>query len=481
MKARLTWFSDDEMARIHEASLKVLANVGVRADSKKALDILKANGAKVNYDTKIAFISRDLVEEALKVMPKTVVYGARNPKYDYILDKRKAHFTACGYDIPYIIDLETGERRRSRNEDLVRMVRIADYLDNYDEVWVEGASGDLPAPIQRITSFVTALRNTEKHISHEALDADEAKFMIEIATTIVGGRKELKKRPLFSVEQSVVSPLKLDEGPVEAAMEFGAAGIPILIVGMPIPGTTAPATITGTMLIANTEWLAQLVVLQLANPGAPVIYAQIPCGGNYSTGAVIESPESLLFRVGVADMAHRYYDVPCMGYGANTSAKLLDIQAGNEKGQSLLVGALVASDVLPGGGELDDALCYSLEAMVIDNEIAGEVFRFVENFEVNDDTLALDVIREVGPGGHFLGQQHTLEHYKDMWRTTISDKRTFASWKESGAKPLDNVAAEKVREILATHTPQPIPEDVDKEVSRIYEKAKSGLLRKAEA
>jgi len=477
MKARLSLFSEDEKTRIHDASLQVLANIGIKSDSTKVLDILKDSGANVNYDSKIAFIPRNLVEEALKVMPKTVVYGARNPKYDYVLDKKRSHPTPCGFDIPYITDWETGQRRPSTNEDLARLTRLADYLDNYDEVWTSLASGDLPVPIQGISSFVTALRNTEKHITYQAANAEEAKFMIEVAATIVGGRKELKKRPLFGVEVSVVSPLRLDVGPVEAALEFGAAGIPVLVVGMPVSGTTAPATVAGTMLLANAEWLAEMTVLQLANPGAPVVYAHIPCTANYATGALIQSPEGLLYKVGVADMAHNYYDVPCMGYGGNTSAKLLDAQAGSEKAQSFMAFMLMASDVLSGAGELDDALCMCPEALVIDNEMIGEVFKFVEKYEINDDTLALDVIREVGPGGHFMDQQHTLDHFRELWAPTISDKGTFHTWQEKGSKPIDKVAKEKVREILATHKPPPIPEDVDREVSKIYEKVKSELLK----
>jgi len=477
MKARLSLFSEDEKARIHDASLQVLSNIGIKSDSTKVLDILKDSGANVNYDSKIAFIPRNLVEEALKVMPKTVVYGARNPKYDYVLDKKRSHPTPCGFDIPYITDWETGQRRPSTNEELARLTRLADYLDNYDEVWETLASGDLPVPIQGISSFVTALRNTEKHITYQAANAEEAKFMIEVAATIVGGGKELKKRPLFGVEVSVVSPLRLDVGPVEAALEFGAAGIPVLVVGMPVSGTTAPATVAGTMLLANAEWLAEMTVLQLANPGAPVVYAHIPCTANYATGALIQSPEGLLYKVGVADMAHNYYDVPCMGYGGNTSAKLLDAQAGSEKAQSFMAFMLMASDVLSGAGELDDALCMCPEALVIDNEMIGEVFKFVEKYEINDDTLALDIIREVGPGGHFMDQQHTLDHFRELWAPTISDKGTFHTWQEKGSKPIDKVAKEKVREILATHKPPPIPEDVDREVSKIYEKVKSELLK----
>ncbi len=477
MKARLSVYSEDEKARIHEASLQVLADTGVKCGSKKALDMLREGGAKIDYDKNIAFIPGDLVEEMLKVTPKTVTYGARNPGKDYVLDKKRSHPTPCGFDIPYITDWETGQRRPSTNEDLARWTRLADYLDNYDEVWTSLASGDLPVPIQGISSFVTALRNTEKHITYQAANAEEAKFMIEVAATIVGGRKELKKRPLFGVEQAIPSPLKLDRGSVEAAMEFGAAGIPILIVGMPVSGTTAPATVAGTLLLANAEWLAEMTVLQLANPGAPIIYGQIPCTANYSTGALIQSPEGLLYKVGVADMAHNYYDVPCMGYGGNTSAKLLDAQAGSEKAQSFMAFMLMASDVLSGAGELDDALCMCPEALVIDNELIGEVFKFVEKYEINDDTLALDVIREVGPGGHFMDQQHTLDHFRELWAPTISDKGTFNTWKEKGSKPIDKVAKEKVREILATHKPPPIPEDVDREVTKIYEKEKARLLK----
>jgi trimethylamine--corrinoid protein Co-methyltransferase len=475
-KPRISFLSESEIEAIHDASLRALEKTGIKVMSKPALDILKKAGAKVDYETGHATLHRNLVEEALKMAPKTVKYCARNPKYDFVLDKKQAHFATDGFDAPFVSDWETGERRASTNEDLARWVRIADYLDSIDDFWISLVAGDIPVHMQKIGALVTSLSNTEKHITYEASNAKEAKFMIEIVATIVGGKDEIRKGPIISVEQAPVSPLTFEKGSIEAAIEFAKIGIPVLPVAMPLMGATAPATLAGAMTIANAEFLAELVILEFAaSSGAPVLYAVGPSRINFSTGGIIESPESLLLIIASTELG-RYYDLPCAsGYAGNTSSKVLDAQAGYEKGQSTIMNILAGLDIIPGCGELDDALCMSPEALVIDSEIIGIAFSFVHGFEVNDDTLALNIVDKVGPAGHFLGEKHTLEHYKRMWMPMLSAKSPFETWVKQGSKTIEEVAKEKVREILATHKPTPLPEDVDREISRILKRAEAEL------
>jgi len=476
-KPKINVLSEDEIRAIHNVSLRVLEDTGVKVMSEKALDILKEAGARVDYEASHAAIPRNLVEEALKRAPKTIKYCARNPKYDFVLDKKQAHFATDGFDAPFIRDWETGERRRSINEDLAHWARIADYLDNIDNFWTSLAAGDMPAHMQKIGALVTSLSNTVKHITYEASNAKEAKFMIEIVATIVGGKDEIRKRPIISVEQAPVSPLTFEKGSIEAAIEFAKVGIPVLPATMPLMGATAPATLAGAMTVANADFLAELVILEFAGCGAPILYAVGPSRMNFSTGGIIESPESLLLIIASTELGH-YYGLPCAsGYAGNTSSKVLDAQAGYEKGQSTIINILAGSDIIPGSGELDDALCMSPEALVIDSEIIGIAFSFVHGFKVNDDTLALDVINKVGPGGHFLGEKHTLEHYKGMWMPMLSAKSPFETWVKQGSKPIDEVAKERVKEILATHKVEPIPEDIERKIFQILKRAETELQK----
>ena len=236
-KPRISFLSQDELNAIHNASLEILERTGMKVMSQEALDTLKKAGAKVDYETNHATIPGAVVEEALKRAPKTITYAARNPGNDFVLDKQTPHFTTTGMPA-FIIDGETGERRNSTMEDLALYTRIVDYLKNVHSVWPSMVTTDIPGPMQCLTEFITVARNTAKHVEHEALNASDARYQIEIATALVGSKEQLKKRPIISAVQCVFSPLTYEKGMMEGAMEYARAGIPVVVMPMPLSGTT---------------------------------------------------------------------------------------------------------------------------------------------------------------------------------------------------------------------------------------------------
>lgn len=474
-KPSLSFLSEGEIEAIHNASLQVLENTGIRTASKEALDILREAGAKVDYGENLATIPKNLVEEALRRAPKTIKYCARNPKYDVLLDKKETHFITGGIDIPFIRDWETGEHRFSTNEDLARWMKIADYLDNIHFVWVTLAAGDVPPQMRSLTQLVTTLSNTEKHVEYEAHSVKEAQYMLEIAAAIAGGKEELRERPIISVVQCPVSPLTFEEGSIEAAIEFARAGIPVVYMDMPLAIETSPATLAGTLVIISCENLAGLVISEFASPGAPVVYSTAACTADPSSGAAVESSEANLLNLASAQIAH-YYGLPCEVTAHGSMSKTLDMQAGYE--MTAGVNQSLRADIICGLGALDSGLYASPEKLVIDNEIVDRTFKFACGLEVNDDTLAVDIIHKVGPGGIFLGEKHTLRHYKELGVPQLSDRSTFEAWEKKGAKPIDEVAKEKVKEILATHKPAPIAEKVQGEISQILKRAEAEFLKK---
>ncbi len=474
-KPRISFLSQDEIETIHNASVKVLENTGIEVMSKEALDILKKAGARVDYERSHATIPRNLVEEALKRAPKTIKYCARNAKYDFVLNKQEPHFCADGGP-PFIFDWETGKRRYSTSEDIARCSVIADYLDHVNLLWTLGAGTDVPAPMRCIVDMYTCLRNSEKHFEGDALSAREAQYEIEIASAIVGGKSELKKRPIFSVVICTISPLRYDKGMTEASIELAKAGIPVVIYPMPMAGTTAPATLASTMAISNAEFLTGLVILEFASPGAPVVYAADVGIVDFKTGIGIQSPEGNIMNLALNQLAC-YYDLPSELEASCSGSKLLDMQAGYEKAISLITHILAAPDIILGLGALEGGRITSPEALIIDNEIIDYALRFVRGLEVNDETLALDVINKVGPGGIFLSEKHTLKHFRERWISRLSDIYSFETWEKGGSKPIDKVAKEKVKQILTTHKPEPIPEDVEKEISQILNRAEAELLK----
>ena len=473
-KPRISFLSESEIEAIHNASLRVLEKTGIKVMSKPALDILKKAGAKVDYETGQVSIPRNVVEEALKMAPRTVKYCARNPRYDFVLNKQETHFCAEGGP-PFVLDWETGKRRYSTSEDIAQCATIADYLDHVDLIWPLGAGSDVPAPMRYIVDMCTSLRNCEKHFEGDATTGKEAQYQIEIAAAIVGGREELKERPIFSHVICTLSPLCYDKGMTEASIELARAGIPIAIYPMPTAGGTGPATLAGTMVVNNAEFLGGLVIQEFASPGAPVVYAAGVGTVDFKTGSGIMSPESDLLHLGLNQVTH-FYDLPSEIEVSCTHSKVLDAQAGYEKALALIAHTLSTPDIALGLGMLEGSRITSPQTLVIDNEIIDYALRFVEGFEVNDDTLAVDVIDKVGPGGIFLGEKHTVQHFRERWMSRLSDISSFETWEKQGSRSIDEVAREKVREILATHKVAPLPEDVDKEIGRILKRAEAELL-----
>ena len=476
-KPEIRFLSQNEIEAIHNASLRVLDNTGIKVMSNKALDILKQAGAKVDYEKNHATVPGDLVEEALKRAPKTIKYCARNPKYDFVLNKQETHFCAEGGP-PFILDWETGERRYSTSEDLARCSIIADYLDHVHLIWPLGAGMDVPAPMRYIVDMYTSLRNSEKHFEGDATNAKDAQYQIEIAAAIVGGREELRKRPIFSHVICTLSPLSYDKGMTEASMELAKAGIPVVIYPMPAAGETGPATLAGTIVVNNAEVLGGLVMQEFASSGAPVVYAADVSNVDFRTGSGISSPEGDLMQLALNQLAH-YYGLPSEMEVSGSLSKLLDAQAGYENAISLIAHTLMVPDIALGLGALEGGRITSPEALVIDNEIIDYALRFAQGFEVNDETLAVDVIHKVGPGGIFLGEKHTLKHFRERWMSRLSDVDSFETWQKKGSRSIDKVAREKVKEILATHKPEPIPEDAQKEISKILKRAEAELVTKS--
>ena len=477
-KPKINFLLEAEMEAIHNASLKVLQNTGIKVMSKKALDILKEAGAKIDYEKEHATIPANLVEEAVKRAPKTITLCGRNPKYDFVLDKKEVHFTTDGY-APFIRDFKTGERRRSTKADLTQWTKMADFLNNVNVVWPSVTPSDAPTPMHEMVKTITCLSNTGKPVQGEALNARDAQYEIEIAAAIVGGRQELKKRPIIAAVQCPIAPLVFDKGSIEALIEFAKAGIPVASQAMPLMAETGPATVAGTLVVSNAENLASLVISQFTSPGAPVIYSTAAGGIDLKAGSAAEgAPEYGIVQMASAQLA-RFYNLPSLVCGGCSDSKLPDVQAGFERAMTLTTSILTGSDIITGLGGMDSANTMSPELLVIDNEIVDAIFRIARGFEVNDDTLAVEVIEKVGPGGHFLGQKHTLEYFKkETWVPRISDRRDYVTWQKLGSKSMAEMAREKVREILATHEPEPIPEDIEKEISRIYNRAETEFLRK---
>jgi len=473
-RSSIILLSRDEIEDIHNASLETLENPGLEIESKRALDILKEAGGHVNYEKNHATIPRDLVKKALEKAPKTLTYGARNPKNSFLLDKRETHFTTNGYAV-FIRDPETGERRYSTQEDLARWAVLADYLDTVHVIWPSLNPSDVPKHMQRLSALFTCLSNSEKHVEHFAENAREAQYEIEIAAAIAGNKEELKKKPVISAVQCPIAPLRFDEGLTDAVIEFAKAGIPVVSLSMPLTGLTGPVTLAGSLVVNNAEILGNIVISEFAAPGAPLIYAGSPGSINSKTGAYVEAPENTLLNAALTQLA-RYYDLPCEISGGSSSSKIPDAQAAYDGALGLLTTILTRPDLLCGLGGIESANTMSPEMLIIGDEIVEEALRIARGIQVDDYTLAIDVIRKVGPGGNFLAEKHTLDYLlKEHLVPKISNRESYEAWRRNGSKSIVDASREKTKEILEKHKPIALEKDVQMQIEEIMKRAQKEL------
>ncbi len=450
---RLTFLSDDEIASIHETSLRVLQEIGMKVVSKKVQSLLAENGAEVDDSRSTVRIPDALVEEAVSKAPKEMVLCGRNPNFDLSLPVKGLPFVATSGFSVFMRDFETGEKRMTNSSDLKDFAVLSDYLDQVDFFWPIVTPTELPPPLQRLHALAISFENTEKHVQHEALTEKDAKWQIKLAATIVGGEEKLKKRPIFSSVNCPVSPLVFEEGSSEAMIELARAGIPVVPMSMALCGCTAPATIAGTLVIINAENLASLVLLQCANPGAPVIYCAESTPANMKTGEInYEAPEFPLIAAGATQMA-RLYKLPCY-----TAPIGILTQMGR-------------GDISADFGSLENAESAALEQVILDVEEWEQAKAYLRRFKVNEETLGFDAIKKVGPGGNFLGTKHTLEHFREeIWLK----KETTILPSMSGS--LIDRAKEKVRQILSSHVPLQLDEGVKREISQILRECEKDML-----
>jgi trimethylamine--corrinoid protein Co-methyltransferase len=314
--------------------------------------------------------------------------------------------------------------------------------------------------------------NTEKPIVYSAPSAYSAKRVLEMASAIVRGTDELKKRPIMCLYSETISPLSVAIAN-ENIIEFARVGVPITEGAAPIVGATGPGTIAGAFVIANTENLAALTLSQIVNPRTPFVYAGwVNAMDPFSCRLAYGAPE-FAFSTSVlnAQMAE-YYGLPTFGFAGPSDSKLPDAQAGAEAMQMALMNGLAGINLCHDCGYLAGGSVGSMEMAVICDDVLGNVLRIIKGTQVDDESLAVEVIKEVGPEGNFLGHKHTLKHIRDeLHLPSIFDRNPEAAWVKAGSKPIHQVAREKAQKILKEHYPQPLPRDIQIQLSQIVKQA----------
>jgi trimethylamine--corrinoid protein Co-methyltransferase len=465
-KLGLDILTPEEIRRIHTASLDVIETTGIRFPSKRALDIWEAHGAQVDRNSSIVKVQGQIIEEALKSAPPTYNLAARNPEQDLPLDGNHVYLgtDGCGVEV---LDIHSGKRRMSTWQDVADIARVGDALEEIAFHWVAVSAQDYPAKTRGLHELRAIWENSTKHAQTESIyNPWEAQAAVEMATAIAGGKEALRERPVLSIMQCTAPPLGQDGGSVEAALIGAEAGLPVGFMTMAACLTTGPATMAGTLVVGNAEVISATALIQLAYPGAPVFYAAAQTASDLRTGAYTGGgPEDFLFGAAQNKLSD-FYNIPLSMGSFATGAKEPNWHAGVENSLSTFMASIVMSDMLLGVGLLHGSRIWSYAQMLMDCEIFSIIHKMMQGIVVDDETLAMDVIKNVGPGGNFLSQKHTLKHMREIFLPQYMDRRPYNEWEQKGDDGRD-WALDKAKNILSNHQPEPLEPALSIELKKI--------------
>jgi len=454
--------TDEQVRRIHQASLAILERTGVQVEEPEALRLFTEAGTDV--DGNRVRLPQSLIEDTLDKAPSRVVLAGRNPDNDLILEGARVHIGTGGAALQ-VLDLETGKIRKAVLRDVADMARIVDALDNIHFYLIPIYPTDMSKENVEINKYYASLANTTKHVQAGVYTIQGIRDVVEMCERISGGPKPLRERPIVSFITSwMVSPLKFDAGVTTLLIECCRQRVPVVLSAAPMAGSTAPVTLAGMLAQLNAEQLAGLALTQLVQPGCPVLLGPIPATADMRSGKYLSGSVELgMCNAAITQLAH-FYEVPIYNSAGMTEAKIPDIQAGIEKTQSVIQVALAGANFIHhAAGMLEDMSTIAYEQFVIDNELLGMAMHAVRGIEVNDDTLALDVINQVGPGGHYLMEEHTMRYMRTelYYPSAVFDRQGREMWEETGGTDAWTRAKEIARRILAEHQPEPLDPQVD--------------------
>jgi trimethylamine--corrinoid protein Co-methyltransferase len=458
-------FSPSELKSIQEGTLQILSEVGVAYPSRKALEIFADHGADVDWESEIVRIPPDLVHKAMSTAPRSFVLGGREERFDLTLDGSATYLSTDGCGV-HVIDLETRQQRASRKEDLAMMARVCDALPLLSFFWplVSAQDHGQTAPLHECHAGLT---NTLKHVrGGTTVHPRLATYIVEMATVVSGSEEERRRRPPINANICTIAPLSQDTHGIETALVYGEAGIPTSFMGMPTMGSTAPASILGAIVEGDAEVVSAMVLMQLAYPGTPVFHSieaslMDPRTGGYITELPIP------FSVMTVQLAHAW-GVPSLGGGSVSSdAPVIGWQSGSETGFGAALIPLVGGEICGYMGMMGSSMILYPEKLILDHELCRNAFDVFKGFEFDEMDMALEVIKDVGPQGHYLRQRHTRDHIRDFRYSSILRQKDD----QGNLIPPQDLALEEFKRIFATHHPEPLPESVLKELDRILASA----------
>jgi trimethylamine--corrinoid protein Co-methyltransferase len=461
--------NSEDLQRIHTEALGILENVGIKAKSTSAKDVLAAAGATVEGDR--VKIPRVLVAECLEKVASRVVLCGRDGRRDLVLEDDRVHLGTGGAALK-VIDVGEKEPRASTLSDVARLARLVDQLDHIEFYLRPVVAQDVPLEKLDVSKFLAAMSNTTKHVMGSVGSPETYEQVKEMASIVAGSFDEYQERPFLSyITCWMRSPLTLDPGPTELMMRIVKDGLPVVLSSAPMAGSTAPVTLAGCLVQLHAEMLSGVVLTQLVSPGAPVLFGYVPSIADPRTmGYVGGSPEFGLLNAAAVQLA-RTHGLPNYSSAGLSDAKIPDAQAGIEKALTVLQVAQAGGNFIHhAAGMLESMLCVSYAQYVIDDDVLGVVHRTLRGIEVDERTLATDVIAGVGPDGDFLSQKHTAKNVrKETFFPRVMDRRSRQDWEADGGQDLWKAADVRASAMLAVEHETCLPQDVIDKIVETFE------------
>jgi len=462
---RLTFLTGSEIEAVHTASLKVLEKAGVKVNNGQALKLLMDNGCTVDGD--VVHMPPSLVEASIEKAPASFDLYTREADETHTVGGDNVIYNPGSAAI-FFIDRETGEMRRADARDFKELVRLTDALPHIHAQSTAMVPADVPDQISDLYRLYVILKNSSKPIVTGAFTKEGLIDMKNMLDAVAGEGLAEAPRAIFDCCPS--SPLMWSDVTCQNLLDCAEHGIPAEIIPAPQMGATSPVTIAGTIVEANAEFLSGAVISQLAKPGSPIVYGGSPSVFDMRhCTARLGAVEAVMAACAFAEMG-KHYGVPTHGYLGLSDSKAVDAQSSFESGMGILLAAMARVNVVSGPGMQASENCQSLEKLVIDNELCGAAYRLIDGIQVDEETLAAEVISKVGPGGHFLAEKHTRDHHRKerFMPSDVIDRLSPDAWGKAGSKDATQRAKEKADKILREHTPKPLPRDSEDRLETVF-------------
>ena len=471
--------TQEQVQRIHDAALEILEEVGLRVRYEAAREIFKQHGCGVDGE-RVKF-PRAVVEKYRKMIPPTFTFYARDPKFDKTIPQDSPVIVTAS-SAPDIIDPVTGVERRAESGDIAQIAHLINELPGYDVFSISTLADDAPADQFTISRLYPTLKYCRKPIRVTTTDHKDTLSVMKMAYMVAGGEAAYKEHPFLTHHYCpTVSPLSMDKLSTENVIYFAGEGLPVYPTIVPNAGLTSPMSMAGTLAQGNAEFLATAVLMQMVKEGTPTIYATLATVADMRTGAYTSGGiECGMLHMAFAQIAH-FYNVPCGGYIGLTNSKVNDAQAGYETGMSAMGGLVSGMDMFNIGGLIDALKTFDFAKAVIDDEVALMMKRVQRGVSFSEDDLAMNLIKEIGPGGSFIVAKHTISRMKtEAVMTKLADRDARTAWVKKGAMDIQARAMKKAKELMGNNTTSLVAPEMEEKLRAEFPGLVSGNLKPIE-